>query len=72
MSPAPFTSHDAAIAAPWLEYLDGLIGSSGRDASTTIVEAIDKLSRRGLITEGTAELLADVFDVPSPSSLSFS
>ncbi|MCJ2131591.1 hypothetical protein [Methylobacterium sp. E-045] len=60
---APYSRAETAAAASWVRYIDQAITAGGEPAAA-IVEAIDKLYRRGLVTESVAALLSEIFDVP--------
>lgn len=65
---APYSHAETATAASWLPYVSDAIDAGG-DPVTSIVEAVDKLYRRGLITEAVAALLCEIFDVPHSAAL---
>lgn len=65
---APYSRAETAAAAAWVPYVDQAIAACPQDATGAIIEAVDKLYRRGLVTEAVAALLAEIFDVsPVPS-----
>jgi hypothetical protein len=66
---APYSRAETAAAAAWVPYVDQAIAACPGDATGAIIEAVDKLYRRGLVTESVAALLAEIFDVPHSAAL---
>jgi hypothetical protein len=65
---APYSRAETATAASWLPYVSDAI-DAGSDPVASILEAVDKLYRRGLITEAVAALLCEIYDVSPVQSL---
>jgi hypothetical protein len=65
---APYSRAETATAASWLPYVEQAI-EAGSEPTADIVEAIDKLYRRGVVTEAVAALLHEIFDVSPVTAL---
>lgn len=65
---SPYTREEIARAARCISYLDGVFSwsdeMSPEEIEGVLVEQIDKLERRGVISDRVAALLAETYAVP--------